>query len=471
MNNLVLTRWRIPLLFMGVGLCILPLVWLVTNNLDKPLKIKILMIVIALLLNIAVFFRLDGTITFRRGLFLYLILLGFSPILRNIGGLATLRLDELFFPFLLTFTLLPLLLGKMQLLTIPKSFIQNYGAYLVFLICAIFGQTLTMGQINLIAFLHLFRVLYLMAVTYIFFVCLRWEEDLLQRVIHIFLFISLMISFIGILQYYDIGPTRAIILEYYPRITTFVPRTATSVFGGNPNILGTFLLIPISFVSARLLVLKEIFLMKFYNWFLIFVLSFCLFLTAAKLAIFTWLALMIAFLVLLGFRGKIRSLLVFLVIFFTIICLIVIFAPYVFYRINVSLEGSTHVRLGIWAELGKQILTSLPTFLFGYGFQSEIGTIADSQYIYDFYYKGIFGIIGYLVFMIGNLLHFFMLYMRTTKDSFEKALYLGMCGMLFSMLLIGITYTTVQTERVSEWLFGWLAIAYASERKQNLIIN
>jgi hypothetical protein len=95
MNNLVLTRWRIPLLFMGVGLCILPLVWFITNNLDKPLKIKILIIVIALVLNIAIFFRLDGTITFRRGLFLYLILLGFSPILQNIGGLATLRFHQL----------------------------------------------------------------------------------------------------------------------------------------------------------------------------------------------------------------------------------------------------------------------------------------------------------------------------------------------------------------------------------------
>ncbi len=427
--------------------------------------------VIVLFLLLVIFFSRNGTITFDRGSVLYLLLLGFSPVLQNIGGLATLRLDELFFPIFLIFFLIMLLVRAGKFPLIPKAFRYTWGAYLTLTFLAMLVQNLIFGQESLVPFAYMLRILYLTAVFCVFFIYLTLNDDKRLQTTYVVLVVSLGISLVGIMQYFDIGSTRSFILEYYPRITTFVPRAATSVFSGNPTILGTFLLIPISYLSAYLLVLSEKTIHKLFLWILLLILSFCLFLTASKMAILTFLALLLLIWV-LGPAKKVRSLFIILSICLVVLYLINTFAPYVFERIVVSLEGSTEGRITTWVRLSEQIFATPLVMMFGYGFHTRVGVITDSQYFYELFHKGILGLIGYVIFLLGNFRYFIGLYLQEAEGSYDKAIYLGTCGMLFAMTMVGFTYTTLQPERVPEWIFIMLALAYASvyrskKRQQN----
>ena len=400
---------------------------------------------------------------------LYLLLLGWGPLLQNVAGLATLRVDEMLLPIIFTgFIILPVLLEKRLLPAVPKAFIYTWGIYLAFTFLAILGQNLTLGQESWVPFAYLARLALLTVVFYLIYTFLRWRHEYAPKVMNLFVVISLGIGLLGILQWFGVGPIRDFILQHYPRITTFIPGVATSVFGGNPTILATFLLIPISFVFAQILILNNKGKRKIFLYGALAVLIFCLFLTVAKMAI---LSLPVLLFMLSGLVIKRRLRVLVFIVFFvgTIFYLVNAFAPHVFVRFDVAWAGSVQVRLVTWAHLWEQISAGVPTLMFGHGFMDRAGAITESQYFFELFYKGALGLIGYLLFLFGSLIHFLKLYLRTPKDSYEKALYLGTCGMLFAMTMVGFTYTTIQPERISEWIFILLAIAYASTVKHRAV--
>ena len=80
-------------------------------------------------------------------------------------------------------------------------------------------------------------------------------------------------------------------------------------------------------------------------------------------------------------------------------------------------------------------------------------------------YKGILGLIGYLIFLFGNLLYFLKFYLQTLRKTYEKAIFLGATGMFFAMVCLGVTYTTIQADRVAEFIFILLAMTYACKSR------
>jgi len=454
-------RWRIPLLGLSAGFIGLAFGWLLVR---QP---KVGLLLAASLLSVL---ALAVAVNAKPLVYwFYLFALGWGPILQGVMGLATFRIDEVVLPIMaIIYVLLPALLGKHLLPTVPKPFGYTWGAYLSFTFLAMLGQSLTVGHESWIPLLYLVRLVYITMVFYTIYVFVIREEQHSQKIMDLFMIISLGISLFGILQWFGIGPVCDLILTYYPRITTFVPHRATSTFGGNPTILGTFLLIPISYVFAQLVVLNNKGKRKTVLYGSLATLIFCLFLTVAKMAILS-LPLLFSFLGVLAGKKRIRTL--FLALFFlaALLYLVNVFASCVFVRFAITWEGSIEGRLATWANLKKQIVAGVPILLFGYGFQERTGVITESQYMYELYCKGILGFIGYLIFLFGSLVHVLRLFLRAPKRSYEKAIYLGTCGMLAAIAMVGFAYTTIQPERLTEWIFVTLAVAYASAARHKFI--
>jgi len=401
--------------------------------------------------------------------YFYLLALGWGPILQGMMGLATFRIDEALIPIMaIIYVLLPVLLGKNLLPTVPKPFGYTWGTYLILTFLAMLGQSLTLGHKSWIPLVYLARVFYVTMVFYTIYVFIRRKERYARDVMDLFVIISLGISLVGILQWFGVAPVRDVILKYYPRITTFAPHVATSTFGGNPTILGTFLLISISYVFAQLVVLHN----KGKQWLVLYgslaILMFCLFLTVAKMAILSLPALL-SFLGVLAGKKRIGTLFLALFSLAVILDLVNVFTPRVFTRFSISWDVSVEGRVLVWGNLKEQIFAGAPTLLFGYGFQERTGVITENQYFYELYHKGILGLLGYTFFLFGNLWYFLWLFLQAAKESYERAIYLGTCGMLVAIAMVGFTYTTIQPERLTEWVFVMLAVAYASAARHNFV--
>lgn len=454
-------RCRVLLLWLSTGLIGPAVAWFVVRQPKVGLLLGSLLLSV---LALAVAVKAKSLL-----FYFYLFALGWGPILHWVMGLATLRIDEALLPIMaITYVLLPVLLGKSRLPTVPKPFGYTWGAYLTLTFLAMLGQSLTVGHESWIPLVYLARVFYGTMVFYTIYVFIRRNERYAKKVMDLFVIISLGISLLGILQWFGIGPVWDLILAYYPRITTFVPHVATSTFGGNPTILGTFLLIPISYVFAQLVVLHNKGKRRIVLYGSLAILIFCLFLTVAKMAMLS-LPLLLSFLSVLAGKKRIRALFLALFSLAAALYLVNVFAPHVFVRFSIAWEGSVEGRLLTWANLKEQIFAGVPTLLFGYGFQERTGVITESQYFYELYHKGVLGLIGYSIFLFGSLMWFFRLFLLAPRSSYEKTIYLGTCGMLAAMAMLGFTYTTIQPERLTEWVFVMLAVAYASAARHKFV--
>jgi hypothetical protein len=453
-------RWRVPLVWLCSGFIGFAIGWLVVPQPKIGFSLGFLVLsVLALVVAIKAKFLL---------FYLYLFILGWGPILQGVMGLVTFRIDEALLPVMaIIYVLLPVLVGKSLLQTVPKLFGYTWGIYLTLTFLAMLGQGLTVGHKSWVLLVYLARVFYVTVVFYTIYVLIKQKEQHLQKVMDLFVVISLGISILGILQWFGIDFVCNFISSYYPRITTFIPKVATSTFGGNPTILGTFLLISISYIFAQLVASRNKGKRRLFLYISLIILIFCLFLTVAKMAILSLPALL-SFLSVLASRKRIRTFFLASFSLAVVLYLVNVFAPFVFVRFSIAWEGSVEGRLVTWDRLKEQVFASVPTLLFGYGFD-RVGVITENQYFYELYYKGILGLIGYLIFLFGNLLHFLKLFLRAAEGSYEKPIYLGTCGMLAAMAMLGFAYTTIEPERLTEWIFVMLAMAYASAAQQNFV--
>jgi hypothetical protein len=454
-------RWRVLLVWLSASFMGLAVAWFVVRQPKFGLLIGFsLLSVFALVIAVKA-----KSLLF----YFYLFALGWGPILQGVMGLATFRIDEALLPVMaIIYVLLPVLVGKSLLPTVPKSFGYTWGIYLTLTFLAMLGQSLTMGHESWVPLVYLARVFYVTVVFYTIYVLIKQKEQYIQKVMDLFVVISLGISLLGILQWFGIDFVWNFISSCYSRITTSIPGVATSIFGGNPTILGTFLLISISYVFAQLVVSRNKGKRRLFLYISLTILIFCLFLTVAKMAILS-LPVLLSFLSVLASRKRIRTFFLASFSLAAVLYLVNVFASHVFVRFSIAWEGSVEGRLVTWGRLKEQFLAGVPTLLFGYGFQERVGVITESQYFYELYYKGTLGLIGYLIFLFGSLLHVLRLFLGAAEGSYEKAIYLGTCGMLAAMAMVGFTYTTIEPERLTEWIFVMLAVAYASAAQQNFV--
>lgn len=84
-------QWRIPLVWLGVGLCALLLVWLIIQK--QTLGFLLAVLVIASLLGIVLFFERDGKLSLRRVLVPLLVVAILFPYIRLPAGIPDVRLE------------------------------------------------------------------------------------------------------------------------------------------------------------------------------------------------------------------------------------------------------------------------------------------------------------------------------------------------------------------------------------------
>jgi hypothetical protein len=81
--------------------------------------------------------------------YLYLASLGWGPILRNVVGFATLRIDEVLLIFLIIVILLQIMIKKRQILPMPRPFMYTWGVYIFLATCAMLQQAVSIKVENL----------------------------------------------------------------------------------------------------------------------------------------------------------------------------------------------------------------------------------------------------------------------------------------------------------------------------------
>jgi hypothetical protein len=392
--------------------------------------------------------------------YLYLLILGWGPTFQNIMGIMTLRIDEVLVIFLFTVgILLPAMIEKGQIPhPFPRLFACTWGIYLFLVAFALLGQAILVGVESLRPLWPLGRLLLLTVVFIISYSFARKYKEHIAATMDLFLVISLGIAVIGILQWFNVDKVNAFMEQYYPRITTHIPHAATAVFGGNPTIMGTFLTAAISFLFARLFGIRESAQTRATLKLTLGVLLFALFLTASKLAIFVGIVAPFFLWTLLR-RKRIWDLILVAATWVGVLWLANMITSYVLIRIKVSLESSVWGRWETWNYLVEHLSANILTLMLGNGFQAEMPNAPDNAYIYELLLYGIIGLLGYVIFLFGNLFSILSLCMKT-HDPYEKALYAGASGMLLSMAIVGIAYATVSAERLSEFLFVLLGITY-----------
>jgi hypothetical protein len=390
--------------------------------------------------------------------YLYLASLGWGPILRNVVGFATLRIDEVLLIFLIIVILLQIMIKKRQILPMPRPFMYTWGVYIFLATCAMLQQAVSIKVENLRSLWALARMVLLTIVFYISYFFGRRHKEHIGVMFDLFLIISLGITILGILQWFNVDGTRVFVEQHYPRITTYVPHAATSVFGGNPTIMGTFLAIVISFLFARLLSLGKRLWMKVLLSLALGILLFALFLTASKLAILACVTV-IFFPLVLSQKRMLRNLILLGIICVGVLWLTNVVAPYALMRMEVSLEPSVSGRWETWNRLMEHVLANVPTLLFGNAFLAEVPGAPDSAYIYELLHYGILGLWGYVVFVFGNLISVLSLFLKI-REPYGRALCTGAVGMLLTIAIVGVGYATISAERLSELFFVLLGMTY-----------
>lgn len=393
--------------------------------------------------------------------YLNLLFLGWGPVFQNTMGLATFRIDEVLWIFLfIVALLLPPMLKKGRILSVPRPFVHTWGIYLSLVCLALLGQAISIRAEALHSLLGAARLLLLTIVFLISYFLARGNGEHIAVTVNLFFVISLGIAVLGILQWLDVGGMKAFVEQHYPRITTYVPKAATAVFGGNPTIMGTFLTIAISFLSGQLFGLKQSVRVKAILWLTLGVLLYALFLTAAKLAIIVGVTLPF-YLVALLQRKRFQALIMLAITCASVLWLVDMIAPYALMRIKVSLEPSILGRWETWDYLLKHVLANAPTLVFGTALQAEMPGVSDNAYISELLHYGLIGLLGYIILIFGNLVYFLSLCLRS-HEPYERALYAGAFGMLLSIAIVGIAYATINAERLSELFFVLLGITYGT---------
>jgi hypothetical protein len=404
---------------------------------------------------------------FSLSIFLYLILLGFGPIFQNVGGLATSRLDELLLPSIfLLFILVPILVQGKFVRT-PKMFNYTWGGYLAFTLVAICGSVLCQPQYYIRFFvLYLVRLAYLSILFYTVYSYLRKYPNHLHKITTIFIIISLCVSIIGALEWLDILNIKGLLSQYYPRMTTRNSGTRiSSIFRGNPTIFGSFMLFPIILIYSDLIVSKQRVNHKVLFLMLIGFFTFTLYLTIAKIAIIS-LLIIFTFISLVNigitkmFIHKYKITVISITFFLLVVLLTYYLNADLFIRAKSSLSSSFSGRLLVYKMMLNQFFSNVGSTVFGNGFSKEFA-VTESQYFYELIHKGMFGLLGYLIFLLGNFVYFFKVFKDASENSKAKSMYLAITGIIMGIALISAGYNPMQSERVVDWFFILLAVGYS----------
>jgi hypothetical protein len=389
--------------------------------------------------------------------YLFLAVLLMAPKFRDVPGVATVRLDEfLVFPLLILVLVLYQGRGGMILKSMPKVFISTFGVYALTTFISLAADAALIGQP--FQFKIMLSLLQLAAVFLVVYYALLLEPARLSRAIKILFLLAGVVMAIGLAQHFKIANIDLLLRSYYSRdtLTSLMGYSRiTSVFEGNPVNFGSFIVLTNSMTLAwyiwkrgrragMLMVVMLLFS------------SYILFLSVAKWAIFVQLVMGLSF-IFLGKKSLDRKLLI-PVIAVVIMYLGMLTFPQALDRLA-TLDGSYMGRSRAYSDAMTVFNSDAKTLLFGYGFRSS--WIAEGQYSFELYRKGLIGFIGFSIFVLGQLIYL-MRYSRAAEQTNENVfLFRGGLGVYFAALLLAIPYAPIEADRVREWLFVWLAIVYA----------
>jgi len=388
-------------------------------------------------------------------LYLLLAAIVLLPKTRDVPGLATARVDEF-----LVFPLLILLLviyrrkrgGASE--NSPRFFAVTFGIYVLTTFLSLAAKTILAGQGFQIKVV--LSMLQLLSVFLVVYYTLELEPGRLSEVIRLLFILALIAMIIGFAQRFDYVNARLLLQEYYGRDTggRVSSMGVTSVFGGNPNHYGAFLVATNVMLLARSISGEQKRIARLIGACLLVVSSYALFASAAKWAIVVQL---VVFAVLLS--TKQASWLVKLLIFISVavaVYLVVVTLPDLVVLDYASLEPSILGRDRAYTEAVGVLDEGIVTVLFGYGYDHR--WIAEGQYSHELYRKGVIGLLGFAVFFVGQLI-FLIRRLRSRENPRESVLYGGF-GLWLALLILAVPYAVLEHDRAREWYMIWLAIVY-----------
>jgi len=388
--------------------------------------------------------------------YLLLVVMMLLPKTRNLPGLATARMDEfLVFPLLIAVLAL---YGRQKgrvLRDIPKVFAWTFGAYILSTFISLLVDSFyssNIAQLKIIA-----SLLQLAAVFFLVYYALLLEPDRFAETIKVLFALAAFVMVIGIAQRFNVAGVSEILRTYYARDSLSYMGTSriTSVFEGNPTHLGGFIIVTNSMLlawflwkqrAANGLIAIAMLSISFY----------ALFLNTAKWAIVVQLGLIVFF----AFSRKMgtsRKLLL-LAILVAVVYVGLLTYPTAMSRLA-TFDDSYMGRSRAYSEAATVFNSELKNALFGYGFSQR--WIAEGQFSHELYRKGILGLLGFSIFVFGQVVYILRRSNVVNKDDQEAFVYWGGLGMWLSLLLLAIPYAIIEHDRVREWIIVWLAVVYA----------
>jgi hypothetical protein len=378
------------------------------------------------------------------------------PKFRDVIGLATTRVDEF-----LVFPLLGLVLlafsrqRKQNFTNLPKIFVVSFGGYVLLTFISLFANTIFAGQVfDVRIILALFQ---LGAVFFLVYYALLLEPTRLIEFAKVLFILAGIVAVIGIAQHLKVTEIVNILRTFYSRntLTSQMGYTrATSVFDGNPVHFGSFIVITNGLLFAWFLWRKRtpgiLFIL------LMIVNLYALFVSGAKWAIIVQIFIILSLFVLR--RGGLNQKLLLPAIIVVIIYVGLLTFPTFIERLA-TFESSIAVRSQTFAEAISVFNSGVKSALFGYGFSNA--WVAEGQYFFELYRKGLIGILGFIAFSFCQLIYILKMSTVTSKKPDYSFIIWGGIGVWISFLLLSVSYAPLNTDKVREWSFICLAMVYA----------
>ncbi len=462
-------RWRISSLWLGAGLCLMALVWFLTQQ--PRLGSLLVLGVIALLLGFVLFFRQDGTLSFRRVLVPLLAVAILSPYIRLPAGIPDVR------PELLIVLATWALLFLSHLATGHPIQIRRCPAYkwfILFGLCILVSMTygaLMKGQpVIWQDFWELAKVLlYLLTLTLV--ASVRIDSARMKRYYSLALVVLLFSALFGFAQYIDFLSITTVVSPYYAptqmegllvlgRVTGTTP---------NPNEFGALMVLAASLaLSGGLFLQKRRLRLLSWGTLPIFGLALVFTLSRSSLVALLLAALVVLFLFLRrkDVKHRVRRVIALLLLGYVVGLAVLPLVPgkalFRFSQLATFTETTSwQMRVENW-KINFAIWEESPLLGWGPG-KATMGTIVDNEWLLVLRRYGAVGVAVFLS-LFGSLFLGLSRIRRFNSDAAVVALTVALQGTLVGYVLymgVAAIYHSLQLMPI---LLIFLGLAYSQSQ-------
>lgn len=471
----VLGRWHVSLLWLGTGLCVLVLAWLVMRQ--PTLGFLLAIPVIAIVLGITLFFGWDGVLSLKRvvSVLIWVAIL-FPPLRRLPGELPDVRPE-----FIIVLAAWGLIfLGYFG--TGYPIRLRRCPAYKWFWLfgCSI---VLSMGYATWLRGLALiWRDFWELAKVFLYFLifALVTSQNIsptdLKRYYKMALFVFVFSAVFGFFQYIDFAGINEIISPYYAttHMSGMIIHGRITGTTGYPNEFGALMTLAASLALAGGLFLKERKL-RLLCWGTLPVFGLALVLTLSRSALVSlFLAgatVLFLFLRQKGLKRRFRRLLTFVLLGCVIVAFILQVMPEkAFYRygelMTFTEATSWQARVAHW-ETNFSIWLESPWLGWGPA-KAEMGTLADNEWLFVLRRYGVVGLTVFLC-LFGSLFFGLSRVRRANSDPSVVALTVALQGTFVGYTLYMMLVCVYHSLQLMPIFLLFLGLAYSQWRPRRTI--